>query len=69
MQLIEFAHLSKRNEIYPKKTVRVANGAEFVYLDIPHQDKLNAANVLYLHLNLQGIFFLLLILTNHHLKT
>lgn len=55
MQLIEFAHLSKRNEIYPKKTVRVANGAEFVYLDIPHQDKLNAANVLYLHLNREAL--------------
>ena len=51
MKPIEFTHLSKLNDLYPKKTVILANGAKFVYLDLPQKDKLNAANVLYLHIN------------------
>ena len=47
---IDFTHLSARNQSFASRViVTVANGAQFVALDMPPEEMHRAANVLYLH--------------------
>jgi predicted XRE-type DNA-binding protein len=47
----DFTYLSARNNKHPKKTVKVANQAEFVALDLSDAAILEARDVLYIHIN------------------
>jgi len=48
---VDFTHLSKRNSVFPRVSVTVANGTEFVALALTEAELHQAANVLYLHLH------------------
>ena len=48
---VDFTHLSKRNSTFPRVSVHVANGAEFVALGLTKAEMHRAANVLYLHVH------------------
>jgi predicted XRE-type DNA-binding protein len=47
----DFTYLSARNNVHPKKTVVVANQAEFIALDLSDAAVLEARDVLYIHIN------------------
>jgi hypothetical protein len=48
---VDFTHLSKRNNIFPRVSVPVANGAEFVALGLTEAELHQSTNVLYLHVH------------------
>ncbi len=49
--MFDFTHLSKRNDAYARRTICVANGAEFVVFDMPKSEMLEACGMLYLHVH------------------
>lgn len=51
MACIDFTHLSPKNSSYGKRIVTVANGAEFVALDMTFDQIRSATGVIYLHVH------------------
>lgn len=51
MSKIDFTYLSSKNQHYAKNSIILSNGAEFIVLDVPQEEILTSASILYLHLN------------------
>jgi hypothetical protein len=49
--IVDFTHMSKRNSDFPRVSVHVANGAEFVALGLTEAELHQSTNVLYLHIH------------------
>lgn len=49
MSIVNFAHLSLRNQKYPMQSVTVANGVTFLALVMSEEEKRQAANIIYMH--------------------
>lgn len=48
---VDFTHLSELNQAYKRSLVQVANGKTFVTLDMNEDEKLQASNIVYLHIH------------------
>jgi len=51
LAILDFSHLSQRNDQFLKRQVAVLNGTVFTVLDIPLKQALKQSNILYLHVH------------------